>query len=337
MVVTQFGRVEFDPMSVPLAARFQQGRTDSFAERLDAATRATEPEAAPVPDDAEAPTPVATAADPEVEPEAATPVDATAAPVDRDPTPAAPVPVAVETNLPSRAEPARRIQADEGAGSSLESPAAPARAPAPTTTGASATTAAAVTAPFAGSFATTAAPAAAVAPKVADHLVGIQGATPLRAAGPKALLTGYRLVTPQTLQLDAQARDSVFQQILFKLGDGGGEMRLRLHPPELGELDLHLVVENGNSLRLSIGAERPELRDLLQKGLGELEQRLAAGGLQVVHAEVHDRPRSDARPHGEAAATAGRDGHDHDHDAGTATLHRPGTGWYTADGLDFWA
>jgi flagellar hook-length control protein FliK len=114
-------------------------------------------------------------------------------------------------------------------------------------------------------------------------------------------------------------------------------MRLRLDPPQLGELDLHLVVEKGSTLRLLVVTERQELRDLLLGGLGELRQKLQEGGLTVAHAEV--QTRQEARDRG--LYQRGADGQRHDSPgdeaAAKAAPARPtNTGWFTAHGLDFW-
>ena len=53
----------------------------------------------------------------------------------------------------------------------------------------------------------------------------------------------------KTIAVLQPARDSVFRQILFKLGKDRGEMRVLLDPPEFGQLDLHLQVENARCRR----------------------------------------------------------------------------------------
>ncbi len=337
MAVTLFGRVEVDPMRVPLAASMDRGQDDTFASRLDAAARsAAAPPPAVEPEHAPAPIAEPERAAADDGPESADPAPVTDSEHAADQTSPTAAELASVQPHPSNGEPARRIKADEGAGSPLEfrpTAASPAE-PAAIATPATATTA---TPTFVIAAAPAAPPSTPSVRSATDRISGSDATAPMRAITAKATLAGYRTMTRQAMQLDEQARDSVFKQILFKLDKNGGEMRLRLDPPELGELDLHLVVENGNSLRLSIGAERADLRDLLQDGLGELQQALQARGLNVAHAEVHTRQQGDGR-RSEAGASSHRDAREPDESATTtAAAPRAGTGWYTAQGLDFWA
>jgi hypothetical protein len=155
--------------------------------------------------------------------------------------------------------------------------------------------------------------------------------TPLRA---EAAAPGYRTSGAASAQLLDQARDSVFKQILVQLQDGGGEMRVRLQPPELGELDLRLVVTEGNKLSLHIAAEHQELTGLLQRHLGELEQALQAAGLQVTGAEVQTRSEREASAAPFEAGTSGA------WEGGGDTAPAPNRPRYggvlRGDGLDFW-
>jgi flagellar hook-length control protein FliK len=148
-----------------------------------------------------------------------------------------------------------------------------------------------------------------------------------------AATPGYRTLSPKNLEMLEQARDSVFKQILVKLDRTGGEMRVRLEPPDLGELDLHLKVD-GSNLTLSIGTGRDDLTKMIADNLHELRQSLQQNGLQVTEAEVHTRQGAgDQRreePQHRQQATAGDD----DGQAAITSLH--GKGYITAEGLDFW-
>ena len=113
-------------------------------------------------------------------------------------------------------------------------------------------------------------------------------------------------------------------------------MRIRLQPPELGELDVRLVVEQGNQLSLAMTAERGDLTDLLQRHLDELKQSLQQIGLQVTDASV--QTRSDGDRGGRHTERRNRDGGafaDAD-DSTSGTRPRFG-GRLSATGLDFWA
>ena len=148
--------------------------------------------------------------------------------------------------------------------------------------------------------------------------------------------TGYATKTAQSMQMLEQARDSVFKQIMLKLSNDGGEMRMRLQPPELGQLDLRMTVEGGNKLQLLIAAERGDMAQLIQRHIEELKTTLQENGLEVTGAEVQTRDEFERQQaaedtRSESGATAHEDIAE---DAASAPQQR---GYITAEGLDFWA
>ncbi|HEX5052309.1 MAG TPA: flagellar hook-length control protein FliK [Planctomycetota bacterium] len=158
--------------------------------------------------------------------------------------------------------------------------------------------------------------------------------TSLPARAP-TVTAGYRTNAAASAELLEQARDSVFKQILMKLNQDGGEMRMRLEPPELGELDLRLLVEGGNKLSLTIAAERQDMAQLLQRHLDELRQSLQGAGLDVTSAQVQTRgefarqqQQADARHGGGGSAFV---------PAEERARPAPRGGYISAEGLDFWA
>ncbi len=335
------GKVEADPLRIPAPARASSGGGESFAAVLE---QAVQDDAPPAPE----PTP---------------PADAAAAPASDEPDPDAaalpPAPPADDEELPAAdrtaattlaaaptaaAEDADHLRRPEPAGST---PAGrgqdPAHATRPGTANAETllvavvqhgaqTRGPAIALPPAGVAAVGAARAGEAPTRAFD--AGLARPTPpVRAA---AVAAGYRTDAAGGAALLEQARDSVFKQILLQLHADGGEMRLRLEPPDLGELDLRLVVTNGNQLSLTIAAERADLTLLLQKHLDELKQTLQASGLEVTDAHVHQRDAGAARDEG-AFRPAGRGRADADDDAVTAPATALRRGYVTAEGLDFWA
>jgi flagellar hook-length control protein FliK len=144
----------------------------------------------------------------------------------------------------------------------------------------------------------------------------------------------YSAKSAAQAQMLEQARDSVFKQILMKLNSEGGEVRMRLEPPDLGQLDLRMTVEGGNKLSLTISADRQDINQLLHRHLDELKQSLQASGLEITGAEVqtrsefeHQQAQRDAS-NGEVA--------NQEHTDTSASIAKP-RGYITADGLDFWA
>ncbi len=155
---------------------------------------------------------------------------------------------------------------------------------------------------------------------------------------PKAqsVQTGYATKTAQSMQMLEQARDSVFKQIMLKLSNEGGELRMRLQPPELGQLDLRLTVEGGNKLQLLIAAERSDMAQLIQRHIEELKNTLQENGLEVTGAEVQTRDEFERQQAAADARSADGviDQDDIAEDAASAPQQR---GYITAEGLDFWA
>jgi flagellar hook-length control protein FliK len=75
------------------------------------------------------------------------------------------------------------------------------------------------------------------------------------------------------------------------LGQRGGSIRLRLHPPELGSLRVEVTVRNGN-LTARLEAETPEARTALLENLPALRDRLAEHHIKVERFDVDLADRS---------------------------------------------
>ncbi len=72
---------------------------------------------------------------------------------------------------------------------------------------------------------------------------------------------------------------------LEQLDDGGGQVRLRLHPPELGSLQITLRVE-AQQVSALVEVEHSAARDVLLANLPQLQSRLADQGLNVSQFDV---------------------------------------------------
>lgn len=70
-----------------------------------------------------------------------------------------------------------------------------------------------------------------------------------------------------------------------RMGNGAGELRIRLHPQELGSVQLQMQVQ-GQTVNARIVAQSEMARDVLREHLPELRQRLTDGGLQVERLEI---------------------------------------------------
>lgn len=342
MLTRLHGRVESDPMRVPTAAAMDTGRQGSFAGVLEEVTAAPPREQAPV---REAPARDEAPAAPAPERDAAEPVQDEAEVEDAG-TNGAPTDAAAADRLVAeqaaaaagnddnrRGEAVRQETAGKGTDSPRTSSAmdaepllaavvmrggAPAAAPIPTTAaganpvGAVGSTKAAGQAPTRG--------------------VDLTAAKAEIAAKTAATTAGYKTASVAQATLLEQARDSVFKQILMKLTPEGGEMHVKLEPPELGELDLHLVVAEGNKLSLSISADQKDVAVLLQRHLDELKQTLQDAGLQITDAQVHARgDERNGQQHGGWRQQGGAEAQ-----PAMPTANDRRGGYVSAEGLDFW-
>jgi flagellar hook-length control protein FliK len=340
------GRVELDPMRVPAPARsgvddvrsFERDLDDSLHagaddvtrdSRRDAHTQASEPTPTPQNDSAPAAPHDPTTAPAHGDSDHPPVVDARSAPAGPHGTPDAEAPV-------------RRIETARGAGATATDSNATSNATsldvrAATSATATTTVARGVTPTTVAGIAT--AQTAANGAHATSRAFAVDAKSAIattRAHAPEAP-AGYRSLQPGTMRMAEQARDSVFRQIAMRIVDGTGEVRVLLDPPELGQLDVQMTVEKGGGLRLSIGAERPELVLMLDKHMHELRQSLTAQGLNVLHADVHagSSPRDDAR-----RSHDGRDAHGAARPAAneetTGLDARLRGGVVTGDGIEWW-
>jgi len=115
-------------------------------------------------------------------------------------------------------------------------------------------------------------------------------------------------LTPHVLQLPAAVGSAAFghdlgQQVAWLGGQDLKQARIRLHPQELGQLDVSVSVTQGR-VDVVFNAQHPAAVLAVQQSLADLGQLLAQHGLHLGHAEVGQHGRSGQRPHGRAASNA---------------------------------
>lgn len=76
------------------------------------------------------------------------------------------------------------------------------------------------------------------------------------------------------------APDQVVEAVIERAEAGGGEVSIRLDPPELGEVTIR-VITDGDSVRVHIQVERPEAVQLLRNAASALESLLSERGLDL--------------------------------------------------------
>lgn len=345
MLTAIHGRVEMDPMGIPRPASMDTGTEGSFAEALQQATapqptervdpRHPDPERV---DDVDGDAPHKPEL-PRPEEMAAAATECTAAPQDAAPRAFDDAPTAATADVTDeirRGEPVRQ----EAAGKGADSPRTSSSPQLDALLAAAVQHTANTNGPAFGVAAReTGVGAVGAASATGNSLRGSEapGTKPGAALRTPATTGAYRTNSAASAELLEQARDSVFKQILVKLTGDGGEMRVRLEPPDLGELDLRLVVQDGNRLQLTIAAEREDLAQLLQKHLAELTNTLQQAGIEVTSTSVQTRSEFE-REHGrrDAQAHAADPAFAVDDDEPT-TDHPARRGYVSASGLDFWA
>lgn len=112
---------------------------------------------------------------------------------------------------------------------------------------------------------------------------------------------------PQASSLDdAELPDQIVQSLRLQITSGGGEARVHLRPEYLGELTVRVLVEDGVvSARLE--AERPAVRDWIERHEVSLRQALGEHGLTLDTLNVSDRGRDETRDRGDGEPASHHD------------------------------
>lgn len=81
------------------------------------------------------------------------------------------------------------------------------------------------------------------------------------------------------------AVEQVARAVIEKVGDGGGEARIQLDPPDLGEVTIHVKIA-GDRVQVDVHAERPEAMQLLRQHTADLSSLLGQRGLDLADVYV---------------------------------------------------
>lgn len=138
-----------------------------------------------------------------------------------------------------------------------------------------------------------------------DALNALVG-SPLPQAQPAASITP----AAHALTLQASAGTPAFaqelgQQVAWLGGQDVKEARIRLHPEDLGQLDVKVSVKQDH-VDVSFIAQHPQAVHAVQQTLGQLDTLLAHHGLSLGHAEVGQGGRGNES--GQGAASSGAAG-----------------------------
>lgn len=146
------------------------------------------------------------------------------------------------------------------------------------------------------------------APAIAEEALGpATGSTsqridagPSRQAGPEIShkSTAMPGTADGTVDLSQAEKVRMIQRVarsFNRLGPDGGEVNLRLHPPELGSLNVQVRME-GRSMTAKLTTESVAAREVILESLPTLKSRLAEQGIEVAlfQVDVADNGNADA-------------------------------------------
>ncbi|CAI1719517.1 flagellar hook-length control protein FliK [Serratia proteamaculans] len=130
-----------------------------------------------------------------------------------------------------------------------------------------------------------------------NHLVAPPVSSPTLAAAPTASL----VTAPPTPQLNAQLgspewQQALNQQVLMFHRNGQQSAELRLHPQELGALQITLKLDD-NQAQLHIASAHGQVRSAVEAAMPQLRHALAESGINLGHSSVG----SESMPQGQQA------------------------------------
>jgi len=135
--------------------------------------------------------------------------------------------------------------------------------------------------------------------KAARHLADADAAVATGVTLPVAASPQAPLVVTTTSPVGSHAfSQELGQQVAWFVSHDVKQARIRLHPEELGSLDLKVSVNHGR-VDVVFHAQHPGAVNAVQQSLPQLEHMLAQHGLSLGHAEVGQHGRGD--PSGQAA------------------------------------
>ena len=162
-----------------------------------------------------------------------------------------------------------------------------------------------------GDLLATSLPKAAARPddkSAVDALAGLLQPTP-------SALPAAPLMAPHALAIASPVGSHDFaqqlgQQVAWLGGQDIKQARIRLHPEELGSLDVKVSVQHGGQVDVSFAAQHPATVHALQQTLPQLDALLAQQGLSLGQAQVGQQSPGggDANRQSPAAGTAGDPG-----------------------------
>ena len=125
---------------------------------------------------------------------------------------------------------------------------------------------------------------------------GTNGAAPLTAA-PVSASGKPELIIPQTPGQVGWS-DVLAERVSFAVRQNFQEAEIRLNPPQLGQVDVRIVMNNDQA-NLMFSSPHGAVREAIELSIGRLREMLADSGFNLVNVDVSDKSlaqqRNDAR------------------------------------------
>jgi flagellar hook-length control protein FliK len=113
-------------------------------------------------------------------------------------------------------------------------------------------------------------------------LAGITAVNAMWANSPQTGNVQMNLVlSPAGVVPDQASVDALALRIAAKSADGESQFQIRLDPPSLGRIEIHLNMDSQGNAQAQLSADRPQTLDALQRDSGALERALKDAGLDL--------------------------------------------------------
>jgi len=113
-------------------------------------------------------------------------------------------------------------------------------------------------------------------------LAGIVAANAMWADAPQTGDVPMNLVlTAAGVVPDQASVDTLALRIAAKSADGESQFQIRLDPPSLGRIEIHLNMDSQGNAQAQLSADRPQTLDALQRDSSSLERALKDAGLDL--------------------------------------------------------
>ncbi len=127
-------------------------------------------------------------------------------------------------------------------------------------------------------------------PSITFSLEGLPNATVTTPATAAAQISTAPLLSqPLTLLgQPAQWADPLAERLAGLATRGANTAEIRLHPPNLGQLDVRITVANDQAT-LFVASANPDVREALQQALPRLDSLLSSLGIELAESEIAER------------------------------------------------